>query len=360
MSDWESCDDGDLCDDGYVCDDDSYGHCEEKFPTVFWVFQLVFIGFFILWCAWAGYICNKENKEKAASEPAAQPQPQQPQQQPIKQHEIAPSNTYDENNGDLPDGWVKCVTSDGRTYYQNNTTKETQWERPVVIISTPPPTYSNELPPGWIELRTDDGKVYYQHNASKTTQWERPVILQTAAPTNTIIPETTTAPAPSTNTNDNVNAIELGQFEPFLEFPFSTTCRNYLIRLLMLFACMASFFLAYFVPSCCSDFYDSDYDDPDCCSWYWTNYLIYIFSWILFVWYCLAGLYLVLVKKETMTWVSSSTQNQGNYQVTTTTVSTSSNVCYNSCMLAVNIGILLFAMVIVPAVLGDDCDNHYC
>jgi len=348
-SQWDSCDDSDLCSSGFVCDDDSYGYCEERFPTVFWVFQFVFIGLFILQCLWAGYDWQKKVAEKP--KPAAQPQPQpQPQTQPEVQETVTLSTS---NNNQLPSGWEELYTADGKVYYQNNITKQTQWERPII-------PNSDQLPPNWVEVYTPDGKVYYQNNTTQTTQWERPVVVQQH-----IVPTGTPTVAPQNNNNNNIatnNAANSApcDYGPFLEFPFSTTCRNYVIRLLCCCGAMTSFLFAYLLPSCCPDFYDSNYSDPDCCSWAGTNYFIYIFSWILFCWYCLSGLYLVVVKKETMTWVSSSTTQSGNYQVTTTSVSTSSNMCYNVFMLALQAGILLLAMVILPAIMGDDCQNYYC
>jgi hypothetical protein len=34
--------------------------------------------------------------------------------------------------GGLPHGWEACVNQDGRTYYQNHFTHQTQWEHPVM------------------------------------------------------------------------------------------------------------------------------------------------------------------------------------------------------------------------------------
>eukprot|EP01084_Bolivina_argentea_P266803 452687_1 len=74
------------------------------------------------------------------------------------------STTFDIND-QLPNGWRKGFTNDGRLYYINDITRETQWKRP------------DALPSGWDIRYTYDGRTYYQNNITKKTQWERPEIL---------------------------------------------------------------------------------------------------------------------------------------------------------------------------------------
>eukprot|EP01083_Nonionella_stella_P256887 879898_1 len=125
----------------------------------------------------------------------------------------------------LPTGWVEMHTGDGRVYYQNNSTKQTQWDKPNTAPSNsretvnlqssakPAPatastsdivdhkpiypvlpsrtsvdasnnTQSNDLsaqlneedalPSGWIQLHTKDNRIYYQNNVTKETQWTMP------------------------------------------------------------------------------------------------------------------------------------------------------------------------------------------
>lgn len=57
------------------------------------------------------------------------------------------SATSDEH-GPLPKGWVVLKNQAGRTYYQNNLTRTTQWERPVHPRTTP------GLPDGWQRCTT--------------------------------------------------------------------------------------------------------------------------------------------------------------------------------------------------------------
>ena len=54
------------------------------------------------------------------------------QYQPVIQQVQVQSNNNNNNQNDdnLPKGWEKAVTSDGRVYYKNNINKTTQWNRP--------------------------------------------------------------------------------------------------------------------------------------------------------------------------------------------------------------------------------------
>eukprot|EP01084_Bolivina_argentea_P001251 2303_1 len=70
------------------------------------------------------------------------------------------------NNEQLPSGWVKKFHVDGRIYYQNNITKQTQWNKPTV----------EQLPYGWIMRVHHDGREYYKNTITKTTQWNKPTI----------------------------------------------------------------------------------------------------------------------------------------------------------------------------------------
>eukprot|EP01083_Nonionella_stella_P087953 244886_1 len=118
----------------------------------------------------------------------------------------------------LPTDWIEMHTPDGRPYYQNNITKQTQWDKPTApqsanklnekaadampLQSTVQSTQevntstmathveSKEdaisssapivLPPDWIEMHTSDGRVYYQNNITKQTQWDKPTAPQSA------------------------------------------------------------------------------------------------------------------------------------------------------------------------------------
>mmetsp|Transcript_13903 Transcript_13903/g.32313 ORF Transcript_13903/g.32313 Transcript_13903/m.32313 type:complete len:182 (+) Transcript_13903:98-643(+) len=86
----------------------------------------------------------------------------------------------------LPAGWSENRDGTGRSYFVNQYTNTTQWERPfqpaapppVVVVQAPPPAPPPAypaLPPGWEEKRDPTGKVYYTNHADQTTSWERPL-----------------------------------------------------------------------------------------------------------------------------------------------------------------------------------------
>jgi hypothetical protein len=70
----------------------------------------------------------------------------------------------------LPPGWIALQDPTGRVYYQNQTSKTTQWDHP------------SSLPPGWVALRDDNGATFYQNNATHITQWEHPGLTSPPGP----------------------------------------------------------------------------------------------------------------------------------------------------------------------------------
>ncbi|KAL7543111.1 hypothetical protein ACHAWF_009460 [Thalassiosira exigua] len=101
------------------------------------------------------------------------------------------SNTYessltDTNDGQgLPSNWMTLEDPDsGDTYYANEETGETTWERPTLTL---PKTMTvevdndsevdkgDQLPPGWIALEdADSGDTYYLNEKTMETTWDRP------------------------------------------------------------------------------------------------------------------------------------------------------------------------------------------
>ena len=104
----------------------------------------------------------------------AMPSPQ-PMPPPVSSPAADDGDTVDTT---LPAGWVELQDADGRTYYQNDHDKTTQWERPTAPVSSPAAddgdAVDTTLPAGWVELQDADGRTYYQNDNAKTTQWERP------------------------------------------------------------------------------------------------------------------------------------------------------------------------------------------
>lgn len=82
--------------------------------------------------------------------------------------------------GSLPAGWREVPDpSSGRSYYVNDTTGETTWEKPSGGggggAIPPPPGGSPALPAGWsASVDPSSGRTYYVHAESGTTSWELP------------------------------------------------------------------------------------------------------------------------------------------------------------------------------------------
>ena len=105
-----------------------------------------------------------------SSDNNASPQDKEAQDEVPKDEEPKDEEPKDEEPKDeeLPHGWRVAYTEDGKKYYQNDTTKETKWEKPEFDKE------DKDLPDGWRIAYTDDGKKYYQNDTTKQTQWTRP------------------------------------------------------------------------------------------------------------------------------------------------------------------------------------------
>ncbi|CAA7017977.1 unnamed protein product [Microthlaspi erraticum] len=90
------------------------------------------------------------------------------------------------NASTLPFGWVDARDpSTGATYYYNQQTGKTQWERP--LEPTPTASIAPPLAPReeWIEtLDETSGHKYYYNTKTHVSQWEAPRSLQKPATTN--------------------------------------------------------------------------------------------------------------------------------------------------------------------------------
>ena len=81
--------------------------------------------------------------------------------------------------GALPAGWREVPDpASGRSYYVNDTTGETTWEKPSGGGgggAIPPPPGTAALPAGWrASVDPSSGRTYYVHAESGTTSWELP------------------------------------------------------------------------------------------------------------------------------------------------------------------------------------------
>ncbi|XP_037928198.1 pre-mRNA-processing factor 40 homolog A [Teleopsis dalmanni] len=67
--------------------------------------------------------------------------------------------------------WTEHKAPDGRPYYYNNTTKQSSWEKPEILMS-PAERIIYQCP--WKEYRSDVGKVYFHNIKTKESCWEAP------------------------------------------------------------------------------------------------------------------------------------------------------------------------------------------
>ena len=101
----------------------------------------------------------------------------------------------------LPAPWKESTAPDGRSYYYNTVTRETQWTRPVAEVPSvaPAPTPApapvaapapapapapavGPLPAPWKESVAPSGKTYYYNTVTRETQWSRPAAPAAAPP----------------------------------------------------------------------------------------------------------------------------------------------------------------------------------
>ncbi|GLE10433.1 hypothetical protein PINS_up022534, partial [Pythium insidiosum] len=88
------------------------------------------------------------------------------------------------NDDALPDGWREAVDpASGDTYFWNENTKETSWERPASGEKTQPEEAADSkeeiqevLQDGWEEVvDPQSNSTYYWHRETNETTWTRPV-----------------------------------------------------------------------------------------------------------------------------------------------------------------------------------------
>mmetsp|Transcript_76122 Transcript_76122/g.152942 ORF Transcript_76122/g.152942 Transcript_76122/m.152942 type:complete len:215 (-) Transcript_76122:454-1098(-) len=80
-------------------------------------------------------------------------------------------------SSELPAGWVeKTSRKQDKKYYFHQTTGETSWSKPKskADASNSANEVQGGLPEGWDEARTADGRTYYKNHLAKTTQWDFP------------------------------------------------------------------------------------------------------------------------------------------------------------------------------------------
>ena len=96
--------------------------------------------------------------------------------------------------------WSAFHDEEGRIYYYNSKTEESSWEAPEEGFNPPPPPPEEEAAGGekqlevdaeqseqkeevWIAYQDDEGREYYYNNSTGETQWEKPDGKIEVAPT---------------------------------------------------------------------------------------------------------------------------------------------------------------------------------
>ncbi|KAL8440398.1 hypothetical protein Efla_000286 [Eimeria flavescens] len=70
------------------------------------------------------------------------------------------------------DGWTEHISKEGRKYYYNTLTQESQWGKPLSLQT--PEEAQILLKTGWQEFSSSDGKSYWFHAATKRSVWSTP------------------------------------------------------------------------------------------------------------------------------------------------------------------------------------------
>nr|CAG4637005.1 EOG090X064W [Ceriodaphnia reticulata]SVE72934.1 EOG090X064W [Ceriodaphnia reticulata] len=76
-----------------------------------------------------------------------------------------------ESNGENKRTWTEHKAPDGRTYYYNNLTKQSLWDKPDEL-KTAAEIMLSQCP--WKEYKTEDGKIYYHNVSTKESSWTIP------------------------------------------------------------------------------------------------------------------------------------------------------------------------------------------
>ncbi|EPR57485.1 putative WW domain protein [Toxoplasma gondii TgCatPRC2] len=69
-------------------------------------------------------------------------------------------------------GWTEHVGKDGRRYYYNAATQQSQWEKPEAMMTEEEKKVYNKL--GWIKYSTAEGKEYWFSSYTKKSTWTTP------------------------------------------------------------------------------------------------------------------------------------------------------------------------------------------
>ncbi|XP_056288534.1 E3 ubiquitin-protein ligase NEDD4-like isoform X2 [Pseudoliparis swirei] len=116
--------------------------------------------------------------------------PQSPQPSPYS----SPKTTPKAQQSFLPPGWEMRIAPNGRPFFIDHNSKVTTWEDPRLKYpvhlrnkTSIEPGELGPLPPGWEERVHSDGRTFYIDHNTKNTQWEDPR-LQNPAITGPAVP----------------------------------------------------------------------------------------------------------------------------------------------------------------------------
>ncbi|XP_028318482.1 E3 ubiquitin-protein ligase NEDD4-like isoform X7 [Gouania willdenowi] len=116
--------------------------------------------------------------------------PQSPQPSPYS----SPKSQHKTQQSFLPPGWEMRIAPNGRPFFIDHNSKITTWEDPRLKYpvhmrnkNSMEPGELGPLPPGWEERIHSDGRTFYIDHNTKNTQWEDPR-LQSPAITGPAVP----------------------------------------------------------------------------------------------------------------------------------------------------------------------------
>ncbi|XP_062291236.1 E3 ubiquitin-protein ligase NEDD4-like isoform X1 [Scomber scombrus] len=116
--------------------------------------------------------------------------PQSPQPSPYS----SPKSQHKAQQSFLPPGWEMRIAPNGRPFFIDHNSRNTTWEDPRLKYpvhlrnkNSMEPGELGPLPPGWEERVHSDGRTFYIDHNTKNTQWEDPR-LQSPAITGPAVP----------------------------------------------------------------------------------------------------------------------------------------------------------------------------
>uniref|UniRef100_A0A3Q1EDD4 E3 ubiquitin-protein ligase NEDD4-like n=1 Tax=Acanthochromis polyacanthus TaxID=80966 RepID=A0A3Q1EDD4_9TELE len=116
--------------------------------------------------------------------------PQSPQPSPYS----SPKSQHKTQQSFLPPGWEMRIAPNGRPFFIDHNSRATTWEDPRLKYpvhmrnkNSMEPGELGPLPPGWEERVHTDGRTFYIDHNTKNTQWEDPR-LQSPAITGPAVP----------------------------------------------------------------------------------------------------------------------------------------------------------------------------